>query len=110
MVVQLYTWITFPIYYFSQRAWEKRAKSERVRVKIIEPGPTFDPNDILSDEEKEEQQLMSATYVRSDTIRRKHDIVHLHSVTEMLDQVVKVYGSSTLALGKLKRNENIIAN
>ena len=99
-VVQLYTWVTLPIYFFSQKPWIRRAKSARNRVKLAVPSQSLNPNDAINEEE--EEGTLSATYVRDYVIQKEHDIIKLDTVTEMLDRVVEVHGANNKALGMCK--------
>lgn len=99
-VVQLYTWITLPIYFFSQKPWQRRARSTRNRVKRMVSLHSLNPNNGLSLEEEEEECLMSETYVRDYAIHREHEIIKLNTVTEMLDMVADIHGANSRALGE----------
>lgn len=101
-VVQLYTWITLPVYFLTQKPWQRRARNRRCRVKIINtPSPTYtSTSGTPLSEEEEEERMMSPVYVRDYVPQQKHPVVHLDTVTEMLDRVVETHGANNKALGR----------
>ncbi|KAI2808186.1 Long-chain-fatty-acid--CoA ligase 4 [Blomia tropicalis] len=86
-IVEMYTLVTLPVYFLIQKPWIRRRKSERNRVKIQNP-PLI-----------EEDKSMSAIFVRDVVIKQLHEIIHLDTVTEMLDKLPQFVGGKKNALG-----------
>ena len=105
-VVQIYTWVTLPIYFLSQKPWQKRAKSAKNRVKLQVPPLIVPQGNMFANDEEEEDKQMSAIYVRDFECKKKHPILTDNdSVTDMLDKLVEVHGANNLALGKKEKEK-----
>lgn len=106
-VVQLYTWVTLPVYFLSQKPWQRRARNRRCRVKVTSTPAKSPFNSSSTDkahsqltEEEEEERMMSPVYERDYVVQQKHPVIHLDTVTEMLDRVVEAHGANNKALGR----------
>src|SRR6218665_1897672 len=94
-VVQLYTWTTFLVFVLLNRLWLRLRLDRKRRTVTLPAGEDH----ALPD--KEEEELCSNIYERADEAFEAHPVLHLETITDMLDRVVSAHGPNTLALGML---------
>lgn len=94
VVVQLYTWLSLPVFVLAQRPWRRLALHRKRRFVTLPAGERH----ALPD--REEERLCSMVYERADEAFERHPVLHLESITDMLDKVVSAHGPNALTLGE----------
>lgn len=102
-VVQVYTYITLPIYFFIQRPWQRRAADRRLRICVDPKAQATLPRNAT---EAEEEKAMSPVFMR-DQHSKEHPLISLNSVTEVWDNIVEHHGTDYKILGKCN---NVVEN
>lgn len=103
-VVQVYTWITLPIYYFVQKPWIKRSKNDAKRVRIFEPSKD---NSILTmvntdstSAKSPNEPLLSPIYEREDSRIYDFNAFKYSNLVDMFDHMTDVFNPNSPCIGK----------
>ncbi|XP_027202912.2 long-chain-fatty-acid--CoA ligase 4-like [Dermatophagoides pteronyssinus] len=87
IIIQLYTWITLPIYFLLQQPWKNRYGNDRKRIRTYRKSSTIEMTDI---------------YVRDDNGDYDYPIFEKSTLTEMFDDLIRIYPPDRHCLGYRK--------
>lgn len=107
-VIQVYTWITLPIYFLVQKPWINRAKNDAKRVRIFDPSKnnsTFTvPNHDSNRAKSPNEPLMSPIYERVDTQIYDFNYFKYDNLVDMFDHMGENFNPNSPCIGKFTNN------
>lgn len=99
-LVQVYTYITLPFYFFWQAPWKARARDRRCRITEYIP-----PNKNRIDElhrsliDSQQEASLSPIYTRNDA-PKPHPMLHETSLVDVTARLIELHGPDQKVLGK----------